>query len=124
MLNSLVNLLTDNTGVTSGWGRLLLVVLLFVAAWLLSRAAGIVARRFLAWQDRRRREVAFDETGEITTAKRRDTLVSFIRGSIAYGAFTAAAVLAVAQLLGGIDRLAAIAGASFVLILAGFAAQR
>ena len=45
MLNSLVNLLTDNTGVTSAWGRLLVVVFLFFAAWLLSRAAGIVASK-------------------------------------------------------------------------------
>jgi small conductance mechanosensitive channel len=124
VLNSLVNLLTDNTGVTSAWGRILVVVILFLAAWLLSRAAGFVAGRVLAWQDRRRQAVDFDATGEITVAKRRDTLVSFIRGSIAYAAFTAAVVLSAAQLLGGVDRLAAIAGASFLLVLSGFAAQR
>ena len=33
-------------------------------------------------------------------------------------------VLSVGQLIGGVDRLTAIAGASFVLILVGFAVQR
>ena len=124
MLDSLVNLLKDNTGVTSPWGRLLVIVFLFLAAWLLSRAAGFAAGHVLAWQDRRHQTVDIDATGEITVAKRRDTLVSFIRGSIAYGAFTAAVVLSAAQLLGGVDRLTAIAGASFLLVLSGFAAQR
>src|SRR5207244_1074265 len=117
VLDPLIHLLSDRTPVTSPWGRLLVVMLLFVAAWLLARLSGIVARRVLAWQDRRQRVFALEETGEITNAKRRETLVSFVRGSIAYAAFTAAAVLSIAQLLGGIDRLAALAGASFVLIL-------
>jgi hypothetical protein len=124
VLDPLIHLLSDRTPVTSPWGRLLVVMLLFVAAWLLARLSGVVALRVLAWQDRRQRAFALEETGEITNAKRRETLVSFVRGSIAYAAFTAAAVLSIAQLLGGIDRLAALAGASFVLILAGFAAQR
>jgi small conductance mechanosensitive channel len=47
-----------------------------------------------------------------------------VRTGIAYIAFAAAVVLAAAQLTGGFDRLTAIAGASFLLILAGFAIQR
>src|SRR5919199_318442 len=39
-------------------------------------------------------------------------------------AFAAAVLLSVAQLAGGVDRLSALAGASFALIVAGFAAQR
>ena len=124
MFDPLINLLTDKTPVASPWGRLLVVVSLFVAAWLLARLSGLVARRVLAWQDRHQRSFNLEETGEITNAKRRETLVSFVRASIAYAAFTTAAVLSIAQLLGGIDRLAAFAGAGFVLIVAGFAAQR
>jgi small conductance mechanosensitive channel len=47
-----------------------------------------------------------------------------IRTGIAYVAFAAAFVLAAAQLTGGFDRLTTLAGASFVLILVGFSAQR
>jgi small conductance mechanosensitive channel len=124
VLDSLLNLLTDRTEISSPLGRLLVVILLFVAAWALSRLSAVVARRVLGWQDRRVQGHSLDETGEITNVKRRETLVAFVRAAIAYAAFTTAAVLSVAQLLGGIDRLAAIAGASFVLIVAGFAAQR
>jgi hypothetical protein len=124
MLQPLIDLLIDNTPVASPWGRLVVVVFLFVAAWLLSRASGLVARRVLAWQDRRHRATNIEETGRIASFKRRETLVSFIRAAIAYAAFTAAAVLSIAQLLGGVDRLAAIAGTTFVLVVAGFAAQR
>src|SRR5262249_40150954 len=124
MVNSLINLLTDKTAIGSPLGRLIVIVFLFLAAWALSRLSGVVARRVLAWQDRRGQAYTVEQTAEITNVKRRETLVAFIRAAIAYAAFTTAAVLSVAQLLGGIDRLAAIAGASFVLILAGFAAQR
>ena len=47
-----------------------------------------------------------------------------IRTGIAYVAFAAAVVLAAAQVTGGFDRLSAALGASFVLILIGFSAQR
>jgi small conductance mechanosensitive channel len=56
--------------------------------------------------------------------KRRETQVSIVRAAITYLAFGAAAVLSIGQLIGGVDRLTAIAGASFVLILVGFALQR
>jgi moderate conductance mechanosensitive channel len=56
--------------------------------------------------------------------KRRETLVSVIRTGIAYTAFAGAVILSFAQLAGGVDRLAAIAGASLALIVASFAAQR
>jgi hypothetical protein len=47
-----------------------------------------------------------------------------IRTGIAYAAFALAIFLSVAQISGGVDRLAALAGASFALIVTGFAAQR
>src|SRR5213076_2344942 len=53
-----------------------------------------------------------------------ETTVAVIRTGIGYIAFLTAIVLAAAQITGGFDRLTAVAGASFVLILAGFALQR
>jgi moderate conductance mechanosensitive channel len=103
--------------------RLTIIALAFATAWLISRASGAVARRVLAWHDRRHVDADPGETG-LVDVKRRETLVALIRTGIAYGGFAAAAVLTVAELIGGVDRLTAIAGASFLLILAGFAIQR
>ena len=97
---------------------------LFLAAWLVARLSAFVARRVLAWNDRRNASTDAEETGKIANIKRRETLVSVIRAGIAYLSFAAAGVLSVAQLLGGVDRLTALAGASFVLVVAGFAVQR
>jgi small-conductance mechanosensitive channel len=97
---------------------------LFVAAWLVSRASAAIARRVLAWHDRRHLSREPEGTGKLVNIKRRETLVALIRTGIATAGFAAATVLAVAQLIGGVDRLTAIAGASFLLIVVGFAINR
>src|SRR5918999_1370302 len=56
--------------------------------------------------------------------KRRETSISIVRAGITYIAFVSAAVLSVSLLVGGVGRLTALAGASFLLILVGFAIQR
>jgi small conductance mechanosensitive channel len=124
MLDPLIKLLNDNTPLHSSWGKLVVIAGLFVAAWLLSRASAGVARRVLAWHDRSHLAREPAEGGKPVDIKRRETLVALIRTGIAFAGFATAVVLAVAQLLGGVDRLTAIAGASFLLILAGFAIQR
>jgi small-conductance mechanosensitive channel len=100
------------------------IVLLFAAAWLLARASGWLALKVLIWNDRRHAQTDLEQTGKMVALKRRETTVSIIRAAITYVGFAAAVVLSLGQLIGGIDRLTAIAGASFVLILAGFAIQR
>jgi hypothetical protein len=97
---------------------------LFGLAWLVARASGSVARRLLAWHDARHPEPDLDLGDRIGRLKWRETSISVVRAGIAYAAFATATVLSVAQLLGGVDRLTALAGASFVLILLGFAIQR
>src|SRR5215207_5087137 len=124
MLDPIVTLLNENTPLGSPWGRFVLVAAFFLVAWLLSRASGAIARKVLAWHDRRHLSRDPGGTGKLVNIKRRETLVALIRTGIAMAGFAAAVVLAVAQLIGGVDRLTAIAGASFVLILAGFAIQR
>ena len=104
--------------------RITIVVGAFAAAWLLSRASAEVARRVLVWHDRRHVDNDPGETAKFTDVKRQETLVALIRTGIAYCGFVAAAVLTLAELIGGVDRLTAIAGASFLLILVGFAVQR
>lgn len=123
MLDPFIDLLNDNTPLSSPWGRVVVITALFALAFIFSRVSAAVARRLLAWHDRRHAESELEATG-IADLKRRETLVSVIRTAIGYAAFAAAFFLSVAQLTGGVDRLAALAGASFLLIVSGFAAQR
>jgi moderate conductance mechanosensitive channel len=124
MLEPLIDLLTSNTPLPSFWGRVVVIAALFAMALVVSRLSAFVARHVLAWHDRRNSGTDLEVTGKIADLKRRETLVSVIRTAIAYAAFAAAIVLSVAQVTGGVDKLTAIAGASFFLIVTGFAAQR
>jgi len=102
----------------------LTILFLFAAAWAVSRLSALVARRGLTWYDRRHHAPTGDLRAKIIELKRRETTVGVIRTGIAYIAFALAVVFAAAQLTGGLDRLSTIAGASFVLILVAFSAQR
>jgi hypothetical protein len=104
--------------------HLLTVGCLFAAAWLISRVAAYVARKLLAWHDLHTEAAAATVDVRIANVKRRETTVAVIRAAIAYAAFAVAIVLSAAQLTGGLDKLTTLAGASFVIILAGFAIQR
>jgi small-conductance mechanosensitive channel len=104
--------------------EILTILLLFAGAWAVSRLSALVARKVLAWHDRRHHAPSGDLRAKIIELKRRETSVAVVRTGIAYIAFAAAFVLAAAQLTGGFDRLTAVAGASFILILAGFSIQR
>jgi small conductance mechanosensitive channel len=102
----------------------LTIVFLFAAAWAVSRLSALIARRGLTWYDRRHHAPTGDLRVKIIELKRRETTVGVIRTGIAYIAFALAVVFAAAKLTGGLDRLSTIAGASFVLILVAFSAQR
>jgi moderate conductance mechanosensitive channel len=109
----------------STWGGAAISAALFAAAWLLARASGRLARAIVRWHDRRS-AAATDpaETGKIISLKRRETIVAVVRNAITIAGFVTAAVLALAQLIGGVGRVTAVAGASFLVVLVGFAAQR
>jgi moderate conductance mechanosensitive channel len=125
MLDPVINLLNDQTPLFAPWGRVVVVVGLFALAWLVSRAAATFAARLLVWHDRRHADFEERMLGEkIATMKRRETAVAIVRTSIAYVAFTVAIVLSIAQVAGGVDRLAAIAGGIFLVLVAAFIAQR
>src|SRR5689334_21502492 len=100
------------------------VLALFVAAWLISRCAAWVARVVRRWHDRRTEAASATVELWIATLKRRETIVAIVRAAIAYAAFAAAIVLSAAVVTGGFSKLTTIAGASFVIILVGFAIQR
>jgi moderate conductance mechanosensitive channel len=124
MLDNFISLLNDNTPLSSPWGRIVVIAAVFALAWLVARVTAWAAGRILAWHDRRHTNADLEATGTISNLKRRETLVSVTRTGITYVTFAVAAVVIIGQLTGGVDRLTAIAGASFALILAGFATQR
>ena len=124
MLDPLIDLLNSRTPIYPPFGSILAIVGLFALAWLVARSSGWVALRVLGWYDGRHSDGDLEATGKMVNLKRRETLVSIFRAAIIYVAFGAAFILSIGQLIGGVDRLTAIAGASFLIIVAGFAAQR
>jgi small-conductance mechanosensitive channel len=124
VLDPLIELLNDQTPLFPPWGRVAVVAALFALAYLVSRVAAVVADRLLAWHDRRHAASDLDLTPRIGAIKRHETSVGIIRTTIAYVAFAAAGLLSIAQLTGGVDRLAAIAGGLFAVLIGVFVAQR
>ena len=124
MLDPIIDLLNDQTPLFAPWGRVVVVASLFALAWLVSRVAASVAARVLEWHDRRHAASDLDLNSKMGAIKRRETSVGIVRTTIAYVAFSAAAVLSVAQVVGGVDRLAAIAGGIFAVLVGVFVAQR
>ena len=99
MLDPIIDLVTSNTSPLPG-GRVVVIVALFAMAWAISRLSASVARRVLAWHDRRHEHSDLEASGKIAELKRRETLVSVIRTGIAYAAFATAIVLSFAHLAG------------------------
>jgi moderate conductance mechanosensitive channel len=124
VLDPLIDLLNSRTPIYPPLGGILVIAGLFGLAWLVARSSGWVALRVLDWHERRHSTSDLEATGEIVNLKRRETLVSIIKAAIIYVAFGAAIILSIGQLIGGVDRLTAIAGASFLIVVAGFATQR
>src|SRR5262245_25275073 len=114
MLDPLIDLLNSQTPVYPPFGSILVIAGLFLVAWLVARSSEWFALRVLGWYDRRHSAEDLAATGKMLNLKRRETLVSVIRALIIYVAFGTAIILSIGQLAGGVDRLTAIAGASFL----------
>jgi hypothetical protein len=117
--SSFLSALPTPTWQTAAW-----VVGVFAAAWLVSRLSG----RLAGWVVRRNeaRHLSGDgpaDTGVMTSLKRRETAISLIRTSVRYAAYGLALILALGALSFG-NRIGTVAGASLIVVLVGFAAQR
>ena len=108
-----------------GWTTAGVIVTAFVAAWLISRASGIVAEFAVRRYERRQLgdESAPADTGVLLRLNRRETMISLVRTSIRYLAYGFAIAISIGQLLGW-TKSTAIAGASLLVVLIGFAGQR
>jgi len=109
---------------TPTWQTAAWVVGVFAAAWIVSRLSG----RLAGWLVRRSEarhlsEDGFADTGVMTSLKRRETAVSLVRTSVRYCAYGVALILALGALSFG-GRSGTVAGASLIVLMVGFAAQR
>src|SRR5918999_754549 len=93
MFEPRIDLLNDNTPLSSPWGRVLVIAALFVCAWLLGRASGVIARWVVEWHDRRNVDADLAQTGKIAGIKRRETLIGIVRAGIALAGFAIQRVL-------------------------------
>jgi small-conductance mechanosensitive channel len=123
-MTNLIAWLDRHTPLGRAGSTLLVIVVLFVLAWVVSRIAARVAAAYVDRSDRRRRGTAksFD-TGVMSSLRQRETAISLIETSVRYLAFALAFALSLAALAGA-HRVQTIVGASFIAIIIAFAAQR
>ncbi len=120
---NLIDELDRHTPLGRPLATLLVVVALFLLAWIVSRLAGRVAATYVDHSARRQGAGVELDTGVITSLRQRETAISLIGTTIRYLAFALAFVLSIAA-LSGAHRLQTVVGASFLAIVIAFAAQR
>jgi len=124
LLKHLIDVLSRNIPLGRPLAMAIVVVALFLLAWIVGRLAARLAVFIVDRGERRRRGSTGEfDTGVITGIRQRETAISLIETTVRYLAFAFALLLSVV-VLSGAQRLQTIAGASFVAIVIGFAAQR
>jgi small-conductance mechanosensitive channel len=121
-VSSLVDLLNDSTPLFPPLGQAIVIAIVFLGAWLVSRAARRIAA-FFVLRSERKHAPSIEDTGVISSLRQRETAIALAGTAVRAVAWVFAALLALAVVLGA-DRVETIAGASFVVILVAFAAQR
>jgi hypothetical protein len=106
------------------WRRAAYVAIAFVLAWVVSRSSSRMAERFVRRYEARNVDPAGASTGVIVSLKRHETIVSLVQTSVRYAAYGLATLFGILQLAGVRGNNGAIAGASLVVLLLGFALQR
>jgi len=122
-----VSKIIDELARHAGLGRPLAITIvivgLFLLAWLVSRVASRVAAYVIYRAERRRAGEPGADTAVLTGIRQRETAISLIQTSVRYLAFLVALVSSFVA-LSGAHRLQTVVGASFVAIVVAFAAQR
>ncbi|HEY3960937.1 MAG TPA: mechanosensitive ion channel domain-containing protein [Gaiellaceae bacterium] len=111
-------LLLEHHGVPDAAAKTLIIVALFAAAFIVARFATVIARDL-----ERRSDDDGQQVSPLVAISRRETAVSLVQTSVRYLALLIALALAVVVLVGG-HSIGTVAGASFIAVLIGFAAQR
>jgi small conductance mechanosensitive channel len=108
----------------SPWDTVARIAVAFALAFVVAQLAGRLAAAFVRRYEARH-EPGEADTGELASLKRRDTLISLVRTSVRYVAYGIAVAFSIGLLLGnGTPGSGAVLGASLVVVLIGFAAQR
>ena len=115
-MQSLLHALRD-AGAPDAAAKALIVIGLFAAAGFLARVARLLAR----WIESRAQTVSLDSP--LIALARREAAVSLTYSSVAILGYVLALVLSVVTITGA-KGVSALAGASFVAVIVGFAAQR
>jgi hypothetical protein len=110
--------------ISEPWRVVVFALIAFVVAFMVSKAS----KRLAEWIVRRY-EVrhAIDETattGVMVGLRRRETIVSLVQTSVRYAAYGVALMITIVQLAGVGNSNGALAGASLIVVLIGFALQR
>jgi moderate conductance mechanosensitive channel len=121
-----VPLYVDLPALGDPWEGIAKVVLAFALAWLVSRSANRLAVLIVRRYERRKLGSGAADTGVLVGLKRRDTAVSLIRTTVQYAVFGAALVFTILTIGDFFPnaKVTAIASASLLVLLIGFAAQR
>lgn len=105
------------------WRMVAYAAIVFVLAWIISRASKRLAEWMVGRYEARNVDPAGASTGVITGLKRHETIVSLVQTSVRYIAYVLATLFAIAQ-IAGVHGRGALAGASLLVLLLGFALQR
>jgi hypothetical protein len=122
VVSSLVDFLNERTPLSPPFGGLVVVLALFGLAWLVSRGAGRLAT-FFVLRGERKHGPGIEDSGVIASLKQRETAIALGRTTVRFIAYALASLLALGVLIGA-DTVQTFVGASFLVILLAFAAQR
>jgi small conductance mechanosensitive channel len=110
--------------ISEPWRVAVFAVIAFVAAWVVSKASKQLAEWIVVRYEVRHSDDEGASTGVIIGLKRRETIVSLVQTSARYAAYGVAIFFTVVQLAGLGNSNGALAGASLIVVLIGFALQR
>jgi hypothetical protein len=110
--------------ISEPWRVVVYAVIAFVAAWLVSRTSKRLAEWIVHRYEVRHSSDDTATTGVMMGLKRRETIVSLVQTSVRYAAYGVAAMITVIQVAGLGNSNGALAGASLIVVLIGFALQR
>ncbi|MDX6524681.1 MAG: moderate conductance mechanosensitive channel [Gaiellales bacterium] len=110
--------------ISEPWRVAVFAVIAFVAAWVVSKASKQLAEWIVVRYEVRHSDDEGASTGVIIGLKRRETIVSLVQTSVRYAAYGVAIFFTVVQLAGLGNSNGALAGASLIVVLIGFALQR
>jgi moderate conductance mechanosensitive channel len=109
--------------ISEPWRTVTFSVIAFVAAYLVSRLSKQLAEWIVARYEVTHSDTESASTGVIVGLKRRETIVSLVQTTVRYVAYGVAIMIVIVQ-LAGLGSNGALAGASLVVVLIGFALQR